>query len=251
LKQLLLGPEEEHGAALADHLRARLAEGHGETLFDLGLDDNGDSMGFSKEEWDAALGRLERVCEDLKADYKILMTRNVGGDVEVGPASAKDTGACGKLILRRRPQSVDDVIETRIAVVGNGELIFSCVVDSYLTAATVDAGKSTMLGVLVKGGLDDGRGKARVNLFRHKHEVESGRTSSVGMEIMGFDSKGEVVVSNVSGRKLTWEEIGRRSVRVLWTVSMIGGANCHRRKSSVSQIWPVTSDIFEQLSSVC
>jgi GTPase len=69
-----------------------------------------------------------------------------------------------------------------------------------------------MLGVLVKGGLDDGRGKARVNLFRHKHEIESGRTSSVGMEIMGFDSKSEVVVSNVAGRKLTWEEIGRRSV---------------------------------------
>lgn len=76
----------------------------------------------------------------------------------------------------------------------------------------VDAGKSTMLGVLVKGDLDDGRGKARVNLFRHKHEIESGRTSSVGMEIMGFDSKSEVVVSNVPGRKLTWEEIGRRSV---------------------------------------
>lgn len=82
----------------------------------------------------------------------------------------------------------------------------------------VDAGKSTMLGVLVKGGLDDGRGKARVNLFRHKHEVESGRTSSVGMEIMGFDSKGEVVVSNVAGRKLTWEEIGTRSV---WSLSIL------------------------------
>ena len=47
-----------------------------------------------------------------------------------------------------------------------------------------------MLGVLVKGGLDDGRGKARVNLFRHKHEIESGRTSSVGLEIMGFDTMG-------------------------------------------------------------
>lgn len=69
-----------------------------------------------------------------------------------------------------------------------------------------------MLGVLVKGGLDDGRGKARVNLFRHKHEVESGRTSSVGMEIMGFDVKGDIVSSNVPGRKLSWEEIGKRSV---------------------------------------
>lgn len=69
-----------------------------------------------------------------------------------------------------------------------------------------------MLGVLVKGGLDDGRGKARVNLFRHKHEVESGRTSSVGMEIMGYDVNGDIVTSNVPGRKLTWEEIGKRSV---------------------------------------
>ena len=69
-----------------------------------------------------------------------------------------------------------------------------------------------MLGVLVKGTLDDGRGKARVNLFRHKHEIESGRTSSVGMEIMGFDTRGDVVSSNVPGRKLSWEEIGHRSV---------------------------------------
>lgn len=56
-----------------------------------------------------------------------------------------------------------------------------------------------MLGVLVKGDLDDGRGKARVNLFRHKHEIETGRTSSVGMEIMGFDTKGEVVSSETPG----------------------------------------------------
>lgn len=76
----------------------------------------------------------------------------------------------------------------------------------------VDAGKSTMLGVLVKGGLDDGRGKARVNLFRHKHEIESGRTSSVGMEIMGFDTKGDIVASKVPGRKLSWEDIGKQSV---------------------------------------
>ena len=33
------------------------------------------------------------------------------------------------------------------------------------------------------GALDDGRGRARVTLFRHKHEIETGRTSSVGMEV--------------------------------------------------------------------
>jgi GTPase len=196
IKTLLTDPAEENVPALVELVKERLEEGHGEALFDVGLEDNGDSMGFSKEAWEFALERMGAVCDELKADYKILMTRNVGGDVEVGPRDAKETGASGKMLLRQRPESVDNVIETRIAVVGN-----------------VDAGKSTMLGVLVKGGLDDGRGKARVNLFRHKHEIESGRTSSVGMEIMGFDSKGEIVTSTTAGRKLTWEEIGRRSVR--------------------------------------
>lgn len=36
-----------------------------------------------------------------------------------------------------------------------------------------------------RGALDDGRGRARVGLFRHKHEIETGRTSSVGMEVWG------------------------------------------------------------------
>lgn len=58
-----------------------------------------------------------------------------------------------------------------------------------------------MLGVLVKGDLDDGRGRARVSLFRHKHEIDTGRTSSVGMEIMGFDTTGNVIVSDTPGSK--------------------------------------------------
>ncbi|KAK3615109.1 GTP-binding protein 1, partial [Elasticomyces elasticus] len=107
-----------------------------------------------------------------------------------------------------------------------------CDRDTVAVVGNVDAGKSTLLGVLVKGGLDDGRGKMRVNLFRHKHEIESGRTSSVGMEIMGFDTKGEVVVSGVPGRKLSWEEIGKRSAKVI-----------------SSPIWQVANDTYERQSS--
>ena len=100
-----------------------------------------------------------------------------------------------------------------------------------------------MLGVLVKGNLDDGRGKARVNLFRHKHEIESGRTSSVGMEIMGFDTLGDVVSSNVPGRKLSWEEIGKRSVhRPIQAFSRIC-TDCTRRKSLASPTWLAMSAI--------
>lgn len=55
----------------------------------------------------------------------------------------------------------------------------------------VDAGKSTLLGVLTHDELDNGRGHSRQKLFRHKHEMESGRTSSVGNDILGFDEEGE------------------------------------------------------------
>lgn len=49
-----------------------------------------------------------------------------------------------------------------------------------------NAGKSTLLGVLVEDQLDNGRGGARVNLLRHRHEVLSGQTSSVSTEYLVF-----------------------------------------------------------------
>ena len=52
-----------------------------------------------------------------------------------------------------------------------------------------DAGKSTLLGVITHGDLDNGKGNARLNMFRHLHEVQSGRTSSISHEILGFSSK--------------------------------------------------------------
>lgn len=208
LKDLLLdsgGDAEATLQQLSEVLQKRMLEGNGETLFDLGQEDNGESMAFSKEQWDVALDRIRQAAKVLQAECRTLMTRNVGGPEEAETVSEKDKSATGKIMIRREPETPEDVIETRIAVVGN-----------------VDAGKSTMLGVLVKGGLDDGRGKARVNLFRHKHEVESGRTSSVGMEIMGFDTRGDIVASNVPGRKLSWEEIGKRSAKVISFTDLAG-----------------------------
>lgn len=70
-------------------------------------------------------------------------------------------------------------LDLRVAVLGN-----------------VDSGKSTLLGVLTQGELDNGRGRARLNLFRHLHEIQSGRTSSISFEILGFNSKGEVHAIN-------------------------------------------------------
>lgn len=71
--------------------------------------------------------------------------------------------------------------------------IVTCLLTRVAVVGNVDAGKSTLLGVLTHGELDNGRGHARQKLFRHKHEAESGRTSSVGSDILGFDSEGGIV----------------------------------------------------------
>ncbi|KAI5305589.1 hypothetical protein KEM56_003962 [Ascosphaera pollenicola] len=207
LKDLLLGdgtPDDEDDREndeslqrLSEILQARLREGKGETIFDVGLDDEDKLMGLSSQQWDIALSRVQTAADMGDADIRLLLTYNVGSEVEAAVPNEKITSCYGKVLLRRRPARTEDVIETRIAVVGN-----------------VDAGKSTLLGVLVKGRLDDGRGSARVNLFRHKHEVESGRTSSVGMEIMGFDTKGNIV-GHGSSRKQSWEEIGKHSAKII------------------------------------
>ena len=59
--------------------------------------------------------------------------------------------------------------EIRLAVIGN-----------------VDSGKSTLVGCLTKGIKDDGRGLARQYVFNYLHEKDSGRTSSIAEEIIGF-----------------------------------------------------------------
>ncbi|CAG7928901.1 unnamed protein product [Penicillium olsonii] len=200
LKELLLGTGDAVEASLqmlAGTLQTRIDEGHGETIFDLGLEDGGESMGFDLAQWNTALQRLREAAETIPAHCRVLLTYNVGGPEESSVNAGRVPGSWGKVLVRHHADNIEEMAELRIAVVGN-----------------VDAGKSTMLGVLVKGGLDDGRGKARVNLFRHKHEIESGRTSSVGLEIMGFDSRGEIVGST-KGRKLSWEDIGKRSAKVI------------------------------------
>lgn len=123
LKDLLLGEGElgtDPSAQLRHLVQTRIEEGHGETLFDLGLEDNGKSMNFSKAQWDLALDRLRSTVGELDADCRVLLTRNVGGDVEVGPLHEKDDSATGKVMIRVRSKGDGNVIETRIAVVGNG-----------------------------------------------------------------------------------------------------------------------------------
>jgi elongation factor 1-alpha len=46
-------------------------------------------------------------------------------------------------------------------------------------AGSVDSGKSTFVGVLTSGKLDDGDGSARIGVAKHPHEVQAKKTSDI------------------------------------------------------------------------
>ena len=83
-----------------------------------------------------------------------------------------------------------------------------------LTGPTT-SGKSSLLGTLSTATLDNGRGKSRLSLLKHRHELVSGVTSSVAQELLGYcfpDSHAPAkVVNYATGNVTTWTE-DRKSV---------------------------------------
>lgn len=96
----------------------------------------------------------------------------------------------------------------RVAVVGN-----------------VDAGKSTLIGTLTTSCLDDGRGRSRTAIMKHRHEIESGRTSTATTHLMGFRSTGEPITGRDRVRAMKRkgeDEIARESYRVITLMDLAG-----------------------------
>ena len=137
--------------------------------------------------------------------------------------------------------------EKRIIIVGN-----------------VDSGKSTLIGVLSGGELDDGRGKARLKLKQHKHEIETGRTSSIGHSsipgIILLDAPGHerynkttakgmsktipdyvicLVAANLGLTRMTREHLGMavlQDLPVLVLITKIDMAPDHIRKKTIKRV---------------
>jgi GTPase len=81
--------------------------------------------------------------------------------------------------------------------------------------------ESTLLGVLSHSELDNGRGKSRLNLLRHRHEIETGRTSSISHQIIGFNPKGELI-NYQSAQITTWEQICETASKLVTFLDMCG-----------------------------
>eukprot|EP00117_Sycon_ciliatum_P025947 scpid46976/ scgid21417/ GTP-binding protein 1 len=176
-------------------IRSRLVDGQGEFIYLLGNATMDVDQGFTGEQLPMAVENFLRAVKSCNADAQELRRRR----------TAINNTTMVEYLVRVQAEEAD-FMEIRVAVVGN-----------------VDAGKSTMLGVLTHGELDNGRGLARQRLFRHKHELESGRTSSVGNDILGFDSAGSVVNKpQTHGSGVNWERICRQSSKVITFIDLAG-----------------------------
>ncbi|POI33769.1 hypothetical protein CIB84_002479 [Bambusicola thoracicus] len=190
---VMVSPTSEQYDSLLRQMSERIDEGCGETIYVIGQGSDGTEYGLSEADMEASYATLKSMAEQIEADVILLREHQEAG------------GKVQDYLVRKRVGD-NDFLEVRVAVVGN-----------------VDAGKSTLLGVLTHGELDNGRGFARQKLFRHKHEIESGRTSSVGNDILGFDSEGNVVNKPDShGGSLEWTKICEKSTKVITFIDLAG-----------------------------
>ena len=102
---------------------------------------------------------------------------------------------------------------------------------SSAVAGSVDSGKSTLVAVLTHGAggaplLDNGRGSARMAVFRHKHEIESGRTSSISQQILGYDAAGAVGLSQDQYAKRAVNGLTAETSRRAWLPCKTFKASC-------------------------
>ncbi|KAL7538586.1 hypothetical protein ACHAXR_008656, partial [Thalassiosira sp. AJA248-18] len=110
-----------------------------------------------------------------------------------------------------QPISVEETLSSRnvrVAVVGN-----------------VDAGKSTLIGTLTTSFLDDGRGSSRTSIMKHRHEIESGRTSTSSSHLLGFRHSGEPIAGRDkirSNKMKSEDEIARASYRIVTLMDLAG-----------------------------
>lgn len=97
-----------------------------------------------------------------------------------------------------------------------------------LRLACCPTGKSTLIGVLTGGKLDDGRGQARSRVFLHPHELGTGRTSAISQHILGFSTENAPVHQTVAAsaqsaaKTKSWAHVLQHSRSIVTFIDLAG-----------------------------
>jgi elongation factor 1-alpha len=164
--------------SLAAQLRHRVLSGDGEATYVVGVTDDGGLAGIAPETFSESMDVLSLLADEAGvhvADVETWAVDGTGATGEGAPADASGDGIVGVATLHEG--GVFEADDEHV-VVG--------------TAGHVDHGKSTLVGTLVTGDRDDGRGSTRSFLDVQPHEVERGLSADLSYAVYGFDDDGPV-----------------------------------------------------------
>ncbi|CAM38542.2 conserved hypothetical protein [Leishmania braziliensis MHOM/BR/75/M2904] len=181
---------------LVTQMQFRVSEGHGQCLYELGVSDDGTPSGLMRRDFNESVQTIYRMAAQLQLEATLLQcfvvgktaTDTTGGraaspynkvnataaegaerygnqDVRWDSTKNEEELLCGEIMLSRRQ-----------AGSGGHDL-------SLAFCGAVGSGKSTLMAVLLTSRLDDGCGGTRQSLFNHKHELDTGRTSSLASRV--------------------------------------------------------------------
>ena len=189
----LTGLTDERIDGLVTQMKYRIHEGKGECFYLLGVHDGGQLVGLGDSDLSESVDNLRKIASRLGCSVQV---------VQESKCPTNDKQTYGQYLIRHENNSYIDI---KVGVVGN-----------------VDSGKSSLVGVLCKNVLDDGRGKSRSLVFNYKHEIQTGRTSSISHQILGFDANGHAVAPTKLGSNSAWGDIVTKSSKIVSFYDLAG-----------------------------
>lgn len=195
-------------------------------LYEIGVADDGTLVGLVSDELEESLNNLGAMAASLGCVVDVLRRVVVGsctwvdhlegeeavpqqyGDLLVAEVLVRpDSGtAAGNLLRDGSDLEIEDTSsrasteQLRVALTGPSA-----------------AGKSSLLGTLTTSVLDNGRGKSRLSLLKHRHEIASGVTSSVAHELLAYKQSAgreDFVINYATGDVSTWTDLHNSADRL-------------------------------------
>mmetsp|Transcript_28384 Transcript_28384/g.37119 ORF Transcript_28384/g.37119 Transcript_28384/m.37119 type:complete len:574 (-) Transcript_28384:328-2049(-) len=191
---------------LKTQLNFRLNEGNNHCTYQIGYHDGGFPEGLTQDD---LFWSLHTLCElAIQNQAKVVdchFMEGINGLVARVGLMRVSQSRNGSLDAADATERCVPPLDVRVAVAGSAQV-----------------GKSTLIGVLTKGNLDNGRGLARMQVFQHNHEVETGTTSSISHQTMCLDNDGNVMSEDSHGCEFDQKELFKQSSKVITFMDLPG-----------------------------
>jgi elongation factor 1-alpha len=197
-KELIIEEKNHRYWGYVSQMNGRLIQGKNligveESIYYIGLNDDGSIAGVSNDVLIQSEKWLQEICKDCSAK---IISKNTKYFID------------GKVNIYTIHRIFDVIIkDTKIAFLGDSNV-----------------GKSTIISVITYDELDDGDGMAKYELFKHRHEIKTGVTSSITNSIIGI--KNNVIINKKSN--IGWDKIASVSDNIIKLIDLPGDVKYER-----------------------